>query len=102
MPRAVLEAMVLGTPVVATGVEGVGELVRAGRSGWGVPVDDARALARALCEVAWCPSEAERRAVEGQRKYEAFYSRAHYERRWREVLAILAGVPRSGAGPFTA
>jgi glycosyltransferase involved in cell wall biosynthesis len=48
MPLAVLEAMALATPVVATAAGGTGEVVDDGRTGLLVPVDDAEALAKAL------------------------------------------------------
>ncbi len=44
-PIVVLEALACGTPVVASDVGGVPELVEAGRTGWLAPVGDADALA---------------------------------------------------------
>lgn len=51
MPFALLEAMALGRPVVATRVGGSVELVEDGHSGRLVPVDDAFALGDALAEL---------------------------------------------------
>jgi len=48
IPRAVLEAMASGLPVVATDVPGTREAVRHGETGLLVPPDDAAALADAL------------------------------------------------------
>lgn len=50
---AVLESLALGTPVVASDVEGVIEFIREGENGWVYPRGDANALAgrmTALCE----------------------------------------------------
>jgi glycosyltransferase involved in cell wall biosynthesis len=48
MPNAVLEAMALGRPVVATAVGGVPELIEHGVSGWLVPARAPAALAHAI------------------------------------------------------
>ena len=48
IPRAVLEAMASGLPVVATDVPGTREAVRHGETGFLVPANDAEALAGAL------------------------------------------------------
>jgi glycosyltransferase involved in cell wall biosynthesis len=47
-PHTVVEALAVGTPVVATTVGGVGEIVRDGENGLLVPPGDAPALAGAL------------------------------------------------------
>ena len=47
-PHAVVEALAVGTPAVATDVGGVGEIVRDGDNGLLVPPGDRTALARAL------------------------------------------------------
>lgn len=49
MPNALLEAMALGKPIVATAVGGVAELVEHGDSGWLGDPGDAAALASGLC-----------------------------------------------------
>jgi L-malate glycosyltransferase len=51
IPMALLEAMGLGTPVVATAVGGVPEVVKHRQNGVLVPPNDAAALARACLEV---------------------------------------------------
>ncbi|MDE3259261.1 MAG: glycosyltransferase family 4 protein [Gemmatimonadota bacterium] len=49
LPNAVLEAMAMGKPVVATAVGGVTELIEDGKSGVLVPSQDQESLTRALC-----------------------------------------------------
>ena len=48
LPVAIMEALALGRPVIATRVAGIPELVEDGVSGWLVPVDDEEALADAI------------------------------------------------------
>jgi glycosyltransferase involved in cell wall biosynthesis len=61
-PHAVVEALAVGTPVVATAVGGVPELVRDGENGLLVPVGDARALADAIRRLVGEPGLRERLA----------------------------------------
>jgi glycosyltransferase involved in cell wall biosynthesis len=48
IPRAIMQAMAVGVPVVATDVKGTREVVRDGRTGYLVPLGDAAALAARL------------------------------------------------------
>ena len=48
MPNAVLEAMSEGLPVIATGVQGVDEIIHNGENGLLVPLDDPLALSDAI------------------------------------------------------
>jgi glycosyltransferase involved in cell wall biosynthesis len=48
MPRVLVEAMVCGTPVIATRVGGIADLVQTGRNGWLIDARDTDALADAL------------------------------------------------------
>lgn len=63
---AVLEAMAAGLPVVATGVDGIGELVQPGVTGELVPPGDPAALARALIAVLGDPEAARRMGTAGR------------------------------------
>lgn len=51
LPLALMEALVLGVPVVVTDVGGIGELVTHGREGLLVPAGDPAALAAAILEL---------------------------------------------------
>ena len=48
LPLALIEALSLGVPVVASSVGGIPEIVTVGETGWLVPPEDAGALERAL------------------------------------------------------
>lgn len=48
LPVAIMEAMALRRPVIATAVAGIPELVRDGENGWLVPAGDVEALAAAM------------------------------------------------------
>ena len=58
LPVALMEALALGLPVVATGVGGITEVMESGKEGLLVPPGDPDALARALLDVL---SDADRR-----------------------------------------
>jgi colanic acid/amylovoran biosynthesis glycosyltransferase len=57
LPTVLLEAMALGTPVVATDVVGIPEIVRHGETGLLVPERDVEALAGALAQLLGSPSQ---------------------------------------------
>ncbi len=63
-PNVVLEALAHGTPVIATDVGDVSEIVRPGESGWVVPPEDAKSLSAAIAELVSLP--ASRRAEMGK------------------------------------
>jgi len=62
-PHTVVEALAVGTPVIATSVGGVPELVRDGKNGLLVPVGDRDALAAAIRRVVGEPGLRERLAA---------------------------------------
>jgi len=66
MPIAVLEAMAMGLPVVATAVGGTPEAVEQGRTGYVVPPNDPAALAARLDEIATSPETAARMGAAGR------------------------------------
>jgi glycosyltransferase involved in cell wall biosynthesis len=91
LPRVILEAMLLGKPVVATDIPGCRELVRHGETGYLVPPDDVVALADALARLT---ADATLRSAMGRRGREivlAEYSIESYvtgvTRVFDEVLA---------------
>ncbi len=51
LPKVVIEAQFSGTPVIATTVGGIPELIEDGVTGWLIPTDDVPALAKRLLAV---------------------------------------------------
>jgi glycosyltransferase involved in cell wall biosynthesis len=90
-PNAVLEAMALETPIVATSVGGTAELVRHDVDGLLVPRDDETALVAAMERVLLEPEAARRRSASARRRVEtelSFDSRMHrVEDIYRELMS---------------
>jgi glycosyltransferase involved in cell wall biosynthesis len=70
LPVALMEALAVGLPVVASDLSGVPELVRPGETGTLVPPGDAEALADALAGVLLDPEPARRLGRAGRRLVE--------------------------------
>jgi glycosyltransferase involved in cell wall biosynthesis len=70
VPTVIKEAMALGTPVVATDVAGIPELVDGGRCGVLVPPKDIRALADGIARLLDDPTLRRRNALAGRRHVE--------------------------------
>jgi len=77
---ALLEAMALGRPVVATATGGMSELVRDGRNGVLVPPHDPQRLADAVQRLLEEPALASRLAAQARRDAVSFTVSAHVER----------------------
>ncbi|MCH7343708.1 glycosyltransferase family 4 protein [Pelomonas sp. CA6] len=88
-PISVLEALAQGTPVVASAVGGIPELITDGEQGLLVPPRDARALAGALDALLRDPAAAERRARQGRQRFEQVYAPAAVLARWRALYVRL-------------
>jgi L-malate glycosyltransferase len=76
LPRVIIEAMCVGTPVVATDAGGTRELVSDGETGWLVPQRDAAALAGAITHALQQPEEMARRAAAARYRIDEFFSPA--------------------------
>lgn len=91
LPRVILEAMLLGKPVVATRVTGSEELVEDGVTGLLVPFADPDALAQALLRLVRDPALRNRFGQAGRERVLSAYSIDSYvagvERVFDEVLA---------------
>ncbi len=84
-PMAVLEAFAAGTPVVASDLGGLAELVRPGETGWPAPAGDAAALGGVLEAVLSDPSGLV--ALRGTAR-RAYLERYTAEANYRQLMAI--------------
>ena len=74
LPVALLEAMGMGLPVVATHVEGVEEVVEHNAQGLLVPPEDSAALATALIELIERPDLRSRMGIAARARIEQYYT----------------------------
>jgi len=86
MPNAVLEAMAAACPIVATGVDGINELIEDGKYGWLVPSEDPETLALTLREALADSNEAVRRRVAAQRRVAGHFTTQKMVESWENVL----------------
>jgi glycosyltransferase involved in cell wall biosynthesis len=92
---AAVEAMAVGTPMVATDVGGLRESVTHEESGLVVPVDDERALAAALTRLT---SDAELRQRLGRAAAER--AKSHFDwREWAERYVAVAYTKPGSSSP---
>jgi glycosyltransferase involved in cell wall biosynthesis len=92
MPRAAIEAMANGVPVITSTAGALPETV--GQAGLLVPEEDVEALAAALQRLHDQPAERERLAAEGRRRVIGEYTDAAIAdktlRFWRDTIAATA------------
>lgn len=87
MPRAAIEAMVLGKPVVASAVDGILDLIQDRKTGLLVKAGDADGFARAISELIENPALAGEVAAAGQRYVRDFCSPERVGRLFCEFYA---------------
>ncbi len=91
LPLAVVEAMSLARPIIATDVGGLRDAVVHGTSGWLVPPGDPDAYADALLELAADPDRARAMGEQGLRRFEGRFTADAmadgYAQLLREVVA---------------
>lgn len=101
MPRAILEAMAMARPVVATRVGGIPEAVRDGVDGLLVPPGDASALGEAVCRLLDSPDLARSMGEAGRLRildHFSFQQNVAALVQWHEKSAALTRVVRNGEG----
>jgi glycosyltransferase involved in cell wall biosynthesis/protein-tyrosine-phosphatase len=94
-PMALLEAMALGRPIVATAVGGVPEIVTGDETGLLVPPRDADALAGACLELARDRSRSATLGAAARRVVETRFSHERNGRALLDVYRDVVRVPRS-------
>ncbi|WP_227379429.1 glycosyltransferase family 4 protein [Haladaptatus halobius] len=93
-PMAVLEAMAMRRPIVATDVGGVSEQIRDGTHGWVVPPKESGSLATAVSQAICQSEERRRRGKRARRRAERVFSLARCaDRHERAYLAAVDGEP---------
>src|SRR5439155_508751 len=102
MPNAVLEAMAMGCPVIATAVGGSTEVVRHRESGLLVPAADPVALRNALVELARSPECRMRMRIRSREVAEACHGmelmihsvERLYLEEWARAAALASDPPK--------
>jgi L-malate glycosyltransferase len=92
-PLALLEALASGTPVVATAVDGIPELISHGETGWLVPPRDPDALAAGIAALIRDPALRARLAARGRKRVESGFTSAHFLRAMESYLREACSVP---------
>jgi glycosyltransferase involved in cell wall biosynthesis len=87
MPLVVLEAMERATPVVASSVSGIPEVVVDGETGWLVPQEDPIRLFEALSEVLADPEGTRRRGLAGQERVSSRYQPDNAAALWEQEIS---------------
>jgi glycosyltransferase involved in cell wall biosynthesis len=95
VPMAILEAMALGRPVVATDVGGVSEAVESGETGLLVPTNDEAALADALLQLVADPELRRRLGEKGQHRYRECFGIERMVEEYAEVFEHVLEAKRS-------
>ena len=100
--RVVVEAMLAGTPVIATDAGGAREIVEDGRTGRLVPRGDADALAKTIGALLAGPDEAERLAARANEDARRRFSLASYVEGIESVIKTASASPQSEREPAPA
>ncbi len=91
LPRAAVQALLMGRPVVSFAIDGAPEVVRPGQTGLLVPLHDTQGLARAILELAADPGLRERMGRAGRqlclRQFDAGVMVEAIERVYLELAA---------------
>ena len=90
MPRVVLEAMAIGTPVIATDVDGIPELIDHDQGGWLFPVSQPEEMLTGLLIAANDPQRSAAWVDENKRRYWQEFSQNLLVRRYADVVNSLA------------
>jgi len=97
-PRAVLESMAIGVPLVTTRVGQAADLVRHGENGWMVEAEDVDGIVGWAQHVAEAPRATLEAVLETGERTAAENSYDALRPRWRSLLEGLVLVPEPGAG----
>jgi glycosyltransferase involved in cell wall biosynthesis len=96
MPTVVKEALAVGTPVIASDLAGIPEMLDAGRCGLLVPPGDIQALEHAIADLLADAARRQALAVAGRRHVDANFNM------WRNGEALAARLRATRRQPMTA
>jgi len=96
-PRAAIEPLAIGTPVVGTDVGGISETIDHGSCGYLAPPDDARALAVHMAELIDDPRLRAAMAAEARRIADERYREETYRHRILAVIESVLPAPNGSA-----
>ncbi len=94
MPRVILEAMALGTPVISTPVGAVPDMIEHDTSGLIFETDDVSGAAQAISSLVAAPERRARLAEQARTDYWKNYSREHQRQQLNDVVAALLEHPQ--------
>jgi glycosyltransferase involved in cell wall biosynthesis len=92
---SILEAMLLGTPVLASNVGGIPSSVTHGETGWLIPPDDPAALLHGFRRLAGCQELRDQLATRAEAAYWNGFSRRMYRERFHAIFQELLPRPAS-------
>ncbi len=87
LPKVVIEAQFTGTPVIATTVGGIPELIEDGITGWLIPPDDVEALAARLHDV-FTAADMDAVGARGREFALQFFSPAVYVKNYGDLFLL--------------
>ena len=93
MPRVILEAMAIETPVVATAVDGIPELIDHEKSGLLFEPEDIGGMIDSIDRIYTNPQMTEQFCSAARAKYWSCFSRIHQKARYRQVLEKIVNQP---------
>lgn len=94
----VIEAMASGTPVLATAVDGIPELIRHGENGWLVPPRDEQALAAAIVDLSRQPNLRRQLAEQGGPYVRSRFSAGEFARKLEDFYLETCSVGTQSFG----
>ncbi|MDX2004781.1 MAG: glycosyltransferase family 4 protein [Meiothermus sp.] len=94
LPRAIMESLCMGVPVIGTDIRGAHELIREG-CGWLVEVGDVRAIAEAMEWVIAHPNMAKAMGQRGRERMKTYDLRLVLSLHEQLYAKVLYGVPRT-------
>ena len=90
LPRVILEAMALKTPIIATDVDGIPELIENEVDGLLIPPDNSEKLIEAIKWMYKNNEDREKFAEVAHKKYWSYFSRNHQIKRYANLIDELS------------